>query len=60
MSPTVKTEIKPATGKLGILTPGMGAVATTFIAGVEAIRRGLPPPGGFGRGDLRCATGATP
>ena len=33
-------EIRPAKGKLGILTPGMGAVATTFIAGVEAIRRG--------------------
>src|SRR5678809_1348581 len=44
MSPTVKTEIKPASGKLGILTPGMGAVATTFIAGVEAIRRGLAKP----------------
>src|SRR6476659_5876575 len=44
MSPTVKTEIKPATGKLGILTPGMGAVATTFIAGVESIRRGLAKP----------------
>ena len=43
MSPA-KTEIKPATGKLGILTPGMGAVATTFIAGVEAIRRGLAKP----------------
>ena len=34
----------PATGKLGILTPGMGAVATTFIAGVEAIRRGIAKP----------------
>src|SRR4029079_1803595 len=43
MSPA-KIEIKPATGKLGILTPGMGAVATTFIAGVEAIRRGLAKP----------------
>jgi len=31
-------------GKLGILIPGMGAVATTFIAGVEAVRRGLAPP----------------
>jgi len=31
-------------GKLGVLTPGMGAVATTFIAGVEAIRRGLAKP----------------
>jgi myo-inositol-1-phosphate synthase len=31
-------------GKLLILTPGMGAVATTFIAGVEAVRRGLARP----------------
>src|SRR3990172_6979709 len=37
-------EIAPAAGKLGILLPGMGAVATTFIAGVEAIRRGLSRP----------------
>src|SRR5438128_6577697 len=44
MSPTVKPEIKPATGKLGILTPGLGAVATTMIAGVEAVRRGLAKP----------------
>jgi myo-inositol-1-phosphate synthase len=36
--------IKPATGKLGIMIPGMGAVATTFIAGVEAIRQGLAKP----------------
>jgi myo-inositol-1-phosphate synthase len=36
--------IAPAEGKLGILLPGMGAVATTFIAGVEAIRRGLSKP----------------
>ena len=34
-------EIAPAKGKLGIMIPGMGAVATTFVAGVEAIRRGL-------------------
>jgi myo-inositol-1-phosphate synthase len=32
--------IKPATGKLGILTVGLGAVSTTFIAGVERVRRG--------------------
>jgi myo-inositol-1-phosphate synthase len=38
------TSIKPATGKLGIMIPGMGAVATTFIAGVEAIRQGLAKP----------------
>ena len=37
-------EIAPASGKLGVLLPGMGAVATTFIAGVEAIRRGLAKP----------------
>jgi myo-inositol-1-phosphate synthase len=36
--------IAPASGKLGILTPGLGAVATTFIAGVESIRRGLAKP----------------
>src|SRR3954464_7164424 len=44
MSPNPKPDIKPATGKLGILTPGMGAVATTFMAGVEAIRRGTAKP----------------
>jgi myo-inositol-1-phosphate synthase len=33
-------DIRPAKGKLGVLLPGMGAVATTFVAGVEAIRRG--------------------
>src|SRR5260370_3945066 len=36
--------IKPATGKLGVMIPGMGAVATTLIAGVEAVRRGLAQP----------------
>ncbi len=37
-------QIAPATGKLGVLTPGMGAVATTFIAGVLAARAGLAEP----------------
>lgn len=37
-------DVKPATGKLGILLPGMGAVATTFIAGVQAIRHGIGKP----------------
>jgi myo-inositol-1-phosphate synthase len=37
-------DVKPAGGKLGILLPGMGAVATTFIAGVLAVRRGLAKP----------------
>jgi myo-inositol-1-phosphate synthase len=36
--------IKPANGKLGILIPGMGAVTTTFIAGVEAIKQGIAKP----------------
>jgi myo-inositol-1-phosphate synthase len=36
--------VKPATGRLGVLLPGMGAVATTFIAGVEAVRRGMAEP----------------
>ncbi len=36
--------IKPHTGKLGIMIPGMGAVATTLIAGVEAVRRGFAKP----------------
>src|SRR5437879_4322078 len=36
--------IQPAEGKLGILIPGMGAVTTTFIAGVEAIKRGIAKP----------------
>lgn len=38
--------IRPATGKLGILTPGLGAVATTFMAGVEGVRRGASLPVG--------------
>jgi myo-inositol-1-phosphate synthase len=37
-------EIAPATGRLGVLCVGLGAVTTTFIAGVENIRRGLARP----------------
>jgi myo-inositol-1-phosphate synthase len=37
-------QIAPAEGKLGVLVPGMGAVTTTFIAGLEAIKRGLGKP----------------
>lgn len=40
------TDIKPAQGKLGMLLPGLGAVATTVIAGVEAVRRGHSEPVG--------------
>ena len=38
------TSIAPTTGELGVLTPGMGAVSTTFMAGVELVRRGLAQP----------------
>ena len=36
--------IEEPRGKLGVLLPGMGAVGTSFIAGVEAVRRGLGEP----------------
>jgi myo-inositol-1-phosphate synthase len=36
--------IEPAKGKLGVMIPGMGAVATTFVAGVEAVRKGIAKP----------------
>jgi myo-inositol-1-phosphate synthase len=39
-------EIAPAKGKLGVLLVGLGAVSTTFIAGVEAIKKGLAEPVG--------------
>ncbi len=38
------TKIAPAKGKLGVMVPGMGAVATTFMAGVEAVRRKIAEP----------------
>jgi len=38
--------IAPADGKLGVLIPGIGAVSTTFIAGVEAVKRGMAQPVG--------------
>jgi myo-inositol-1-phosphate synthase len=41
---TAASQVRPATGRLGVLTPGLGAVATTFIAGVESVRRGLSAP----------------
>jgi len=42
----MEQQVKPADGKLGILVPGMGAVATTFIAGVEAVKKGISQPVG--------------
>ncbi len=43
---TSPQQIAPADGKLGVLLVGLGAVSTTFIAGVEAVRRGLAQPVG--------------
>ncbi len=43
-SKTAETKIEPAKGKLGVMVVGLGAVATTMIAGVEAVRRGLAKP----------------
>jgi len=43
-SKTGGTELAPAKGKLGVMIPGMGAVATTFVAGVEAVRKGISSP----------------
>ena len=40
----MKEQIQNADGKLGILIPGLGAVATTMIAGVEAIKKGISQP----------------
>jgi myo-inositol-1-phosphate synthase len=37
-------EIAPPDGRLGVLLVGLGAVSTTFIAGVQAVRRGIAPP----------------
>jgi myo-inositol-1-phosphate synthase len=39
-------EIAPAGGRVGVLLAGLGAVATTFIAGVELARQGLAEPFG--------------
>jgi hypothetical protein len=41
---TQPIDITPAKGKLGLLLVGLGAVSTTTIAGVMAIRKGLAQP----------------
>ena len=46
MSEAKRRDIEPAEGKLGVLLVGLGAVATTYIAGVENVRRGLGTPVG--------------
>ena len=38
------SQIQPAKGKLGVMVVGLGAVATTLIAGVEAVRKGIAKP----------------
>src|ERR1700742_5182125 len=38
------SKVQPAKGKLGIMIPGMGSVATTLVAGVEAVRKGIAKP----------------
>ena len=43
-SRSIAPSVKPAEGKLAIFTPGLGAVSTTFMAGVERVRRGLSTP----------------
>jgi myo-inositol-1-phosphate synthase len=45
-SKSAASKIAPAKGKLGVMVVGLGAVATTMIAGVEAVRRGLAKPFG--------------
>lgn len=40
------SEIEAPKGKLGVMIPGMGAVATTFVAGVEAVRKRIAKPFG--------------
>lgn len=39
-------DIKPVEGKLGVLLVGLGAVSTTFVAGIEAIKKGIAKPVG--------------
>jgi myo-inositol-1-phosphate synthase len=41
---TSQHHIEPAAGRLGVLTVGLGAVASSFIAGIELIRHGLAEP----------------
>ena len=46
MAESMSRPVAPADGKLGVLCVGLGAVASTFIAGVELTRRGLAQPFG--------------
>ncbi|MGH9364530.1 MAG: inositol-3-phosphate synthase [Thermoanaerobaculia bacterium] len=42
--PELERKIAPAGGKLGVLLPGLGAVATTLVAGVHLVNKGLARP----------------
>ena len=57
-----KQRIAPAAGRLGVLTVGLGAVASTFFAGVELTRRGLAEPTGSltQTGTIRLGQGTDP
>ena len=44
--PELVRDIEPPRGRLGVLLPGLGAVATTLIAGVHLVNRGLAEPYG--------------
>ncbi len=44
--PELEKKIAPATGRLAVLLPGLGAVSTTLIAGVHLIRKGVARPFG--------------
>ena len=44
MSSPASPTVEPATGRLGVLTVGLGAVASTLIAGVELVKRGMGEP----------------
>ena len=43
-TPTPSPTVAPATGRLGVLIVGLGAVSSTLIAGVELARKGLGSP----------------
>ena len=54
-------KIEEPSGKLGVLIPGLGAVSTTFIAGVEAVKKKIAKPiGSLTRmAPVKAAPGAT-
>jgi len=43
---TTQKNIKPAEGKLGVVLVGLGAISTTFVAGLDAIKKGRTKPFG--------------